>query len=164
MNVDQAVDRLTAQWPNAKTNSTMLDSYQRVLGGVPEEMLERLVNRLIEDHDFLPSVFMVRQTWNSMKPPLIVEPEPEPVKVPMPEWAKGCFECTHGIVQAPALVRDVPLYQERIRQMLNGDIHFCKCKAGQAYRRLLIRRHREGQQQDREMTLAANGKSKAKEK
>lgn len=57
-----------------------------------------------------------------------------------PDWANGCDQCKAGIVSSPALTGACELYLERLVQAIDGDIHFCDCKAGIRYRVFLKNR------------------------
>lgn len=57
-----------------------------------------------------------------------------------PEWAKGCEQCSYGLVSAPEMTGADSYYLERLVQAIDGDIHFCSCKAGLAYRSSLLNR------------------------
>lgn len=48
------------------------------------------------------------------------------------EWALGCPECRFGIVNSPELTRACELYMERLVQHADGEITYCKCRAGEA--------------------------------
>lgn len=52
-------------------------------------------------------------------------------------WAYGCDACKFGIVFAPETNTTQPLYIQRAVQAGLGDITFCECQAGTAYRRHL---------------------------
>ncbi len=58
-------------------------------------------------------------------------------------WAKGCKQCTFGLVAAPELTGACEFYLERLVQALNGDITFCECRAGRCYRVNLLNKHRK---------------------
>lgn len=60
-----------------------------------------------------------------------------------PTWARGCDACTCGIVAAPELTGAASLYLERLVQAIDGDITFCECQAGRAYRVSLLNRRQE---------------------
>lgn len=53
-----------------------------------------------------------------------------------PEWARSCGLCQNGLIDPPPAtggnLRDV-----RRTQMLNGELTFCDCAAGKAYRKVL---------------------------
>ena len=75
-----------------------------------------------------------------------------------PEWARGCDACTCGIVLAPELTGAAPLYLERLVQAIDGDITFCTCEAGKAYRVSLLNRRQkliEEARQDSRMVESA---------
>lgn len=55
-------------------------------------------------------------------------------------WARGCSKCKYGIASSPELTGTCELYLERLVQAMNGDITFCDCKAGVAYRSGLLNR------------------------
>jgi hypothetical protein len=57
-----------------------------------------------------------------------------------PEWAKGCDKCSYGLVSAPEMTGADAYYLERLVQAIDGDLHFCTCKAGLAYRSSLLNR------------------------
>lgn len=79
-----------------------------------------------------------------------------------PEWARGCDACTCGIVLAPELTGAAPLYLERLVQAIDGDITFCTCEAGKAYRVSLLNRRQkliEEARQDSRMVESARGKT-----
>jgi hypothetical protein len=57
-----------------------------------------------------------------------------------PEWARGCANCSHGIISAPDITGATSFYLERLVQALDGDVHFCSCQAGVAYRASLLNR------------------------
>lgn len=79
-----------------------------------------------------------------------------------PDWAKGCESCDHGIVLAPEITGAVEFYLERLVQAVDGDITFCECRAGQAYRVSLLNRHRkliEDAKQDTRMVESARNKT-----
>ncbi len=61
----------------------------------------------------------------------------------VPAWARGCDDCANGIVLAPELTGAVPLYMERLVQAIDGDVTFCTCRAGVAYRSSLLNRRQE---------------------
>ncbi|MCC7196413.1 MAG: hypothetical protein IT356_12740 [Gemmatimonadaceae bacterium] len=61
----------------------------------------------------------------------------------VPSWAAGCDACTNGIVLAPELTGAVSLYLERLVQAIDGDVTFCTCRAGVAYRSSLLNRRQE---------------------
>lgn len=75
--------------------------------------------------------------------------DPKPITENGPTYAKGCAQCTFGIVAAPALTQAVPLYLERLIQAIDGDITFCACQAGQSYRTSLLKRHKTVTEQDK---------------
>jgi len=56
----------------------------------------------------------------------------------VPLWARGCDACTNGIILAPELTGAVSLYLERLVQAIDGDVTFCTCRAGLAYRSSLL--------------------------
>lgn len=67
------------------------------------------------------------------------------VKVSFPksnenDWARGCDKCKFGIVSAPELTGAASLYLERMVQAIDGDLHFCDCRAGTRYRASLLNR------------------------
>jgi hypothetical protein len=57
------------------------------------------------------------------------------------DWARGCASCKFGIVSAPELTGAATLYLERMVQAIDGDIEFCKCRAGTSYRSSLLNRY-----------------------
>ena len=156
MNPKQAADKLIDNWPHAKVTAVMLDSYQRVMSEVAEEWREKLITRLVDDHDFLPSVYLVRQTWKSMRPQEEEPIEELPQRAPPPDWVDGCYQCERGIVNAPPLTRTLPLYEERLHQARDGDLQFCGCQAGKSLRAYLLRLHKREQEFYKELTMAAN--------
>lgn len=86
----------------------------------------------------------------------------KPITDSVPAWASGCEKCTCGIVAAPELTGAAPLYLERLVQAIDGDIHFCTCQAGKAYRASLLNRHQklvEEARHDTRMQEAASRKS-----
>ena len=155
----ESAARLVEHWPAAKTTPTQMDSYERVFNDVEEDARERLIRRLVDDHDWLPSVFMVRQAWKTMQPPPPPEEELEFQKFSMPEWAEGCYQCNYGIVAAPPIKTDT-LAMERLQQARNGDVEFCTCDAGKAQRSYLLKLHRKAEIWQREEVLAVNGEAK----
>lgn len=51
--------------------------------------------------------------------------------VPQPEWARGCEHCKFGIVDAPPVVYNVPLFWQRAIAYRLGLLNLCECRAGQ---------------------------------
>jgi hypothetical protein len=82
--------------------------------------------------------------------------------IPTDFWAHGCPNCKHGIVSAPELTGAGELYLERMVQAIDGDIEFCKCRAGQAYRSSLLNRYeamKDAAKRDGRMADAAQRKT-----
>lgn len=44
-----------------------------------------------------------------------------------------CINCDYGLIDPPPLLRDRPLWQERITQWRAGQLKFCMCTAGRRY-------------------------------
>lgn len=65
----------------------------------------------------------------------------KPITESVPEWAKGCDQCSCGIVSAPELTGVASLYMERMIQAKDGVLIFCTCQAGQRYRVALLNRY-----------------------
>jgi hypothetical protein len=156
MSAKDAVSKLIDNWPHAKVTPTQMDSYERVMNEVDEGMRERLIQRLVDDHDFLPSVYLVRQAWKSMQPPPVPEPEPEFIRSPTPEWVDGCYQCNFGIQSAPPIKLDT-LAMERLQQARAGDVTFCTCEAGKAQRKYFLKLHKRDTEWRHEEAIAANG-------
>lgn len=79
-----------------------------------------------------------------------------------PAHARGCPSCNCGIVLAPELTGAAPLYLERLVQAIDGDITFCTCQAGKAYRVSLLNRRQkliEEARQDTRMVESAREKT-----
>lgn len=79
-----------------------------------------------------------------------------------PTWSRGCPSCTCGIVLAPEITGAAPLYLERLVQAIDGDITFCTCEAGKAYRVSLLNRRQkliEEARQDTRMVESAREKT-----
>lgn len=54
-----------------------------------------------------------------------------------PDWARGCDQCSFGIVAAPDIVSALPMHESRAVQAHEDMILFCDCKAGLLYRQCL---------------------------
>lgn len=162
MNAVEAAEKLTEFWPQAKTTPAIMDGYQRIMEQVPEEMRDKLIKRLSEDNEFLPSIFQVRQTWKSIAPPTPppVEATERPTSNAKPDWIDGCYKCSEGVIQAPPLPRREALYLERIAQMEAGEIEFCDCKAGRMYRIGLMNARQKEVEWMKKVGLAAQGERK----
>lgn len=54
-------------------------------------------------------------------------------------WAKGCSECEYGLVMSPPIPKNaISLAIARYAQAKQGDLVFCECRAGKAYRHHLL--------------------------
>jgi DNA replication protein DnaC len=56
-----------------------------------------------------------------------------PPSISAPARMIACINCTHGLIDPPPLLRDSPLYQERLAQHAAGHLRPCTCAAGLAY-------------------------------
>ena len=51
-----------------------------------------------------------------------------------PQGAEGCGKCRYGLLGDTRTDGPAPLYVLRIRQAMAGQLQFCDCAAGAAYR------------------------------
>jgi hypothetical protein len=70
-----------------------------------------------------------------------------------PASAKGCDKCKFGIVSAPELTNTAPFVIERVLQMLDEEIVFCTCEAGQHQKVYLLNENQKMIEQDRKNAL-----------
>lgn len=77
------------------------------------------------------------------------------------EWAAGCPQCSYGLVSPPERSGACELYLERLVQAIDGDLHFCDCRAGTRYRANLLNRFeflkREAKKDARMASFAERG-------
>lgn len=66
------------------------------------------------------------------------------------EWGSGCTACQFGVIgPAPEPKLGIPsLYIERRAQFNAGVLNLCTCKAGQMYRKFLMKREGERDKQN----------------
>ncbi len=76
------------------------------------------------------------------------------------EWAQGCKDCEYGIVGEVVEGRkvDVPLFIFRVYQAKEKRIEFCTCRAGQQYRKRLLRIYQDIQDGKENITAAYHDK------